>query len=341
MQKGSLAELVRMNFTGQYTYYPTNFLSLVNPAVGYSRDCSKGHCIFGDEAVPNHFIENFSITNLDLGGVQGNFDGFLYLGVGLIFLLCLSVFLEIRYRSWRGLQDLIRKQRFSISYFLMIFIFSATYRITFGSYEFQVFDSKLIRWSLSTFRASGRFAWILAYLLILISVTVILRRLNSRQVTIALMLALLLQVGDMVKPLETRYSNLKNYQFNSFPVQEKLSEEFSKRSVGKTVLAYYPPAGMVGWPVVSLLAWENNLKSGMVATSRVNYAEASRNKENLRKIICTGTLPQDWVVAIPESDFADVAICIKGIGGKYSIWDYLVPEPQSQKLIKINFISRG
>jgi len=341
VQKGSAIELVRMNFTGQYTYYPTNLLSLFNPAVGYSRDCTKGHCIFGEGPVPSHFIENFSVTNLDLGGVQGNFDGFLYLGVGLIYLLCLSVIIEIRYRGSRGLKQLITRQRFSISYFLFVFAFSATYRITVGSNEFQIFDSKLIRWSLSTFRASGRFAWILAYTLILISITVIVRRLNSKQVTFILIFALLFQFGDMFKPLETRYSNLKNYKFNSFPLQKQISEDFSRRSVGKTVLAYYPPAGMTGWPVVSILAWENGMKSGMMATSRVNYAEAYRNKESLRNIICQGTLPMNWIVAIPENNFADVAECIKDFGEKYSTWNYLVPEPPSQDSVKINFLSKG
>jgi len=67
-QKGTFLENLRMNFTGQYTEIPSNLLALLNPEVGYSRDCNKGHCIFGGEPIPNHFIENFSVLNFDLGG---------------------------------------------------------------------------------------------------------------------------------------------------------------------------------------------------------------------------------------------------------------------------------
>ena len=340
VQKGSVIELLRMNFTGQYTYYPTNLLSIFNPEVGYARDCNIGHCIFGSESVPSHIIENFSITGFDLGGTQGNFDGFLYLGMGIILLLMISSFFHLRSRNLIAHIELLKREKLALIYGLFLLIFSVTYRITLGSLEFNLLDSRYIRWALSTFRASGRFAWILAYTLIVLSIAVLLKRAKSRHVTLVLLFAFLLQIIDLSKPIENRFFNIRTHEYNSIPKDQNISSEFRDIAIGKKILAYYPPAGMKGWPMVSILAWENNMKSGMIATSRVNYAQAARSKEDLRDMICQDRLPGDWIVAVPVEELKDLEVCMRKVKTRYSISEILIPEPPFSGIAQINFIAR-
>ncbi|NBV11502.1 MAG: hypothetical protein EBS04_08640, partial [Chitinophagia bacterium] len=167
-QKGTFFENLRMNFTGQYTEIPANLLALINPEVGYERDCSQGHCIFGSGPIPNYFIKNFSILNFDLGGVQGNYDAFLYLGMGILFLSLVAIYMIFATRNSKSIFKIFRSHRLVIIYLFLISAYAITYKVSVGSHQLDLGDPKLLRWALSMFRASGRFMWIVAYFLIIL-----------------------------------------------------------------------------------------------------------------------------------------------------------------------------
>ena len=337
-QKATLFESLRMNFTGGYTFNPSNLLAAINPEVGIARDCKKGHCVFGDESPPAQIVDNFSLLNFDLGGVQGDYEGFLYLGLGIIALVFLSIVLELKTRGWRNTRNLFSQHRVLLAYVLCVTLFSVTWKVSFGNFQLNIGDPKVIRWALSMFRASGRFMWIIAYLLIALCVVILLRRFKTELVTVFLVFAVLFQVLDMGKPLYTRFQNLQETELISIPLDPSTSSEFKRLALGKSTLAYYPSAGMQGWPMIPYLAWGSGLTSGMLATSRINYAQAGRTTQDLKRKICTGTLPDSWIVAVPKSNYPVIENCARKYLSKYLVVSFFIPEVAFQKEVEIKFI---
>jgi hypothetical protein len=337
-QKATLFESLRMNFTGQYTFNPSNLLAMINPEVGTARDCTKGHCVFGDKPPPSYIVENFSLLNFDLGGVQGDHDGFLYLGLGIIFLLSLSIALELKTRGWWNTRNLFSQHRVLLAYVVCVTLFSVTWKVSFGNNQLNIGDPKIIRWALSIFRASGRFMWIIAYLLLALCVVILLRRLKTELVTVFLVLTVLIQGLDMGKPLYTRFQNLRETELISIPLDPSSSSEFKRLALGKSALAYYPSAGMQGWPMIPYLAWDSGLTSGMLATSRINYAQARRTTQDLKGKICAGTLPDSWIVVVPKSDYPVIESCVRKHLSKYLVVSFFIPEVALQKKVEVKFI---
>lgn len=308
-QKATFLESIRMNFTGEYTFYPSNLLSILNPSVGYSRNCDIGHCIFGNQEPPKFIVPNFSILNYDLGGIQGNFEGFLYLGFGLLALISLSLGIEVVKRSLRGISEVLRRHLIAIVYVISISGFAITYRITIGSFQLPYFDVKIIRWALSPFRASSRFMWIVAYCLIIVAGYILVKRFNSQIVTAILISVLALQAVDLAPAIERRLANLNYSSIRSIPLDQNQSKFFEITSKDKARLVIYPPTSQIGMPSLAYEAWRNNLTSAMVQSSRINYALASRMEKTLFKKICSDSYPQNWLVVIPVSEFDKFANC--------------------------------
>jgi hypothetical protein len=337
-QKATIFESFIMNFTGQYTLYPSNLLAAINPEVGIARDCKKGHCVFGDESPPAQIVDNFSLLNFDLGGVQGDYEGFLYLGLGIVALVFLSIVLELKTRGWRNTRNLFSQYRVLLIYVLSITLFAVTWKVNFGNFQLNIGDPKVIRWALSVFRASGRFMWIIAYLLLALCVVILLRRMKTELVTVFLVLTVLIQGLDMGKPLYTRFQNLRETELISIPLNPSTSSEFKRLALGKSTLAYYPSAGMQGWPMIPYLAWDSGLTSGMLATSRINYAQAGRTTQDLKRKICAGTLPDSWIVAVPKSNYPVIENCARKYLSKYLVVSFFIPEVAFQKEVEIKFI---
>jgi len=309
-QTGTAYENIRMLFTGNYTETPSNLLALVNPAVGYARDCKKGHCIFGNLPVPDTFIENFSLLNYDLGGVQGNYDGFLYLGLGILLLLVVACFHSFATSKFRPFKDLKMQSRLLIIYVLLVSAYAITYKVSIGNYQLDLGDPKLLRWALSVFRASGRFMWLVAYLLIILSLIYIRNYIGIHSIRIMIVLATSLQLLDVTPRILDRYSALREENLSSITFTKEFEDTFSEFASGKDVLIMYPPGTLEGWPKVSYLAWKNNLRSGMSNSSRVNGIRREKLDFEIRQQICSDSLPKEWLVIIPASGISSISSCI-------------------------------
>lgn len=303
VQKGTFSENFKMNFTGEYTNYPVNLLAFFNPEVGYARNCNMGHCIFGEGPIPSHYIKNFSILNFDLGGVQGNFEGFLYLGLGIIFLILIATYLLLSPNNRKLYLTNFSKYRLLLAYVALISSYAITYRISVGSFQLNLGDPKLVRWALSTFRASGRFMWIIAYFLIILLLFLLSRSVKKSYLPYLLSIVVLIQIFDLYPSMINRYSAYKQSNLSSIYVSQVLSDKFKLISQGKETLIMFPPGTTEGWPELAYLAWKFQLKSGMFASSRINSFERTRLESSLRHDICFNSIRASWLIAIPISEF--------------------------------------
>jgi hypothetical protein len=194
-------------------------------------------------------------------------------------------------------------------YILLIASFAITYRITIGNLQLPYLDFKFIRWAFSPFRASSRFMWILAYCLIILAAYLLLKRLKSQLVTLLLFFVLVFQALDLAPALEHRFASLDYSTIKSVPINHSQSQLIKEISRGKSRLVVYPPTSQIAMPSLAYEAWKNNLVSGMVQSSRLNYALASRLEKVLREKICADSYPESWLVVIPVSEIETFSNC--------------------------------
>lgn len=163
-----------------YGYYKSNLLTFFDP---------KGGILNLDWSLIIPDIKNFT---------DGEKEGFGYLGISGIIILCISVFYSIKYKYYKH-------KNFQI-YFIISFLFfllATSTNLSFGSYEILNIEfNKYLYGLFSTIRSSGRFIWIVAYLIIIFGIVTIYFRLPNYKFLIITLL-LFLQIIDILPGLKS------------------------------------------------------------------------------------------------------------------------------------------
>lgn len=172
--------------------------------------------------------------------VAGQREGFAYLGLGIILLLIISVAgLTINRIKKVSLANNVKTWLWFTPIgivALVFFFFSLSTTIDLGSVT--LIDIPLPKWSQAitdTLRATGRFSWILYYLLIVTILYVISRfRFHSNIVTILLAGALVIQIMDIYPLLIRNYGSVGRYE-------SSLSSEWEEIVKDATVIIMFHP----------------------------------------------------------------------------------------------------
>ncbi len=123
-------------------------------------------------------------------------DGGCYLGAGILLLLLLAL------SAWRSAISSLHRHATLAIMFALLLLFAISNRIGFGEHELLhiPLPESLIA-VLSTFRGSGRFAWLPLYACAAFLIVLILRRFGSSAGSLILCIAALLQLAD-VAPMQ-------------------------------------------------------------------------------------------------------------------------------------------
>lgn len=217
-----------------YGFYSMNVLSLFDPLLGWSR-----------------FIQQRPIHPDYAGfGNFGQYEGFLYLGAGMIALGCVALGATLAAPDGgagagvgvRGNDDRRAARRRvwpMIAVAAAFWLLALSNRVLFSNVHlFTVpLPDALLR-ALSVFRSSGRFGWIAFYLINLAVLGAVVRRLPARAATAVLLAALALQIGDQsAKYREFRAFIGKRAAWHT-PLQ---SPEWASFAAGAKRLIIVPP----------------------------------------------------------------------------------------------------
>ena len=178
---------------GGLGYFSMNLLAFVTP-LGWSR-----------------FLPAVPVAG---PGQEG--EGFLYLGAGVLALVVLAVSLAVAARrSHRPAVPRIWPP-LVVAATVVMAIFALSPVVTLGS---RVILDLSGPWAapLATFRSSGRFAWPLAYVLVLWTVVTVARRLPYRAALAALGLALVVQFVDLNAAHQLRRRAARDPTFHAWP----------------------------------------------------------------------------------------------------------------------------
>lgn len=280
----SAFESFKMNFPGpHYGGFPYNLLSVINPEVGLIPYSFTTNTEFT--------TTNFSSSKISLGTTEGAYDGFLYLGLGIIFLvITLIITARINHTRVLAIEDKITKRIFW-SLTSLLFLFAVTFNIGFGSAELRIPFPYLGKWALSIFRASGRFMWVIAYLIIIFTVIKLSTFMKKRRFVTVIWVALILQCMDMSNPIYERYVALRDERVPVLQFIGKDYDQFKNISAGKTKVVSYPPGhGSPNWARLNYWAWKNGMRTNTLLTARINQDLLKRETAKTFNTFCNGNL---------------------------------------------------
>jgi len=235
-----------------YGFYKANLLTFFDP----SSDTSS----------------NWSLFLPDIRNVKGEFEGFGYLGLGIIF-LCFFLVIYI-------FKNFFFNIKLNLKYILLSIIFlmlALTNSINFGNIELVNFELPVFMYApLSIVRASGRFIWPIYYLIVIFSLISFYKlKIKFRY----LMLILLIQLIDLSPGIENNFdynrSTKKNKKIDNVILQE-ISKEYN------TIISTYPSDSSGVFSLVSSLLIDNKFeKTNVFRLGRYNRQELSKERNKI------------------------------------------------------------
>lgn len=175
----------------------------------------------------------------------GQYEGFCYLGLGIIVLygLCGVLFLARRVKNgglrgikvrWKEIYKNHRAGIISLTVVVVVFWgLALTSTVCYGERTvLWIYVPEKLLELLSVIRSSGRFMWVIMYLFMLFGLYMVTRRLrNTKLQKVILIVCVCLQIADLAKPVVNIHR-----QYASEPVEEDI---YTKDAFWKTKLADY------------------------------------------------------------------------------------------------------
>ena len=125
--------------------------------------------------------------------ILSNQEGFNYLGLGNLLLIILAIFTIL---AGRTRVCILSEHRFLAVLTILMLIFSISNNVGLGPYNLHIPLPEKINAIASIFRASGRFAWVALYLLVLMGAVIIVKSYTPKVSIVLLMLCAILQLTD-------------------------------------------------------------------------------------------------------------------------------------------------
>jgi hypothetical protein len=289
-----------------YGYHGFNLLTFFNPDTGYLAE--------GASSSDPEVIKYFSLFPFTFGMIPGAYEGFMYLGFGVILGLLFLVFMQYEKSLISGL-NLNVKQKSAIVFFAgFVTIFSISYRIGIGSVEIELPFPRTLDHVFGIFRSSGRFMWPFAYFLISLSVLGFYLWYSSRTrsvLTFVLTTGIfVLQVVDIAVPLinqERRVLYTTNQ--NNFEVPE--FKEALKIFGGFREIRAYPQGDFLEnhYAELNYLAWKLGIPTDLHFTSRVNMSAMLEREKKTILHLCEGKLEASTIYAVTNTSLQEISVC--------------------------------
>jgi hypothetical protein len=289
-------ESARSLLTPSYGAHPANILSFFQSNTG---DSMYGN--WGDHP------KSLSDIVPAFGHIQGDYEGYAYLGLGGLLLLASGVYIFLRtHNSHRRLNEY---WPYALAGFTT-FLFAISFRVGFGAFEKEFPFPLIAKYALSLFRSSGRFMWILAYAVLVLSLLLLVKYLSPNKLKTVLSFLALIQLIELSGPLQQRKNFIENFSSSGSVVSTIDSSHFQGLSKNKSSVNFWPQTNApIGWDYVSLLAAKNGLNTNGVYTSRPNYFEMKRIENSTFRELCSNQLKAEIMYAVPIGNITELISC--------------------------------
>ncbi len=239
----------------------------------------------------------------------GDYEGFSYLGFGIIILGILSLAgllkiienrqVKIHYANLRKFFPL-----FGIAFLLMIFALSNC--ITLGNHELFQYRLPAI---IGMFRATGRMALPMYYLIYLGIFYLIVRCYKKITAIILIFICLAIQITDLSNVFSSNWYWIKNLQSYNSPLKSPIWIQAAKKY--KKVIYFLPESFPSEWKTLANYAAFNNLYINVGYFARVDFKKLDKNKIILLNNILHGQLDKKAFYLIKDIKLRQVIVNTK------------------------------
>jgi hypothetical protein len=267
--------------SGGFGYLRLNLVSLINPM-------------------------GWSFVLPDIPVAKGDYEGFNYLGLGIILLALVAIPSLLSFKT--GMFHQIRKRPFLLLAMIGLLLFSVSNRLGIASFNYEyVLPTPLLDLA-NIFRASGRMFWPIYYLVLLAIIFLVVRGYSKRVATMMLGLALLIQVIDTSKgwsSMRAHYMDNPSATWNT-----GMTDSFW----GKAGLQYkkvrwiMPGNRSENWQAIASYAATYGMATDAVYLARTNTIALSDAQKKARETLLSGEYEADSLYFLDESILPQAAL---------------------------------
>lgn len=264
-----------------YGYFSMNILALFNPLLASSRWLQQ-------HDFHPHFMP------------YGQYEGFLYLGVGMIALLLMAIAVQLAAPPAR-LRPLLARYWPLIAAVLVFWLLALSNKIMLGQWHLVTIPlpESLLK-LLATFRASGRLGWPLFYLLNLAILGVIIKGLPQRSALLVLALGLTLQVADLSVKYREFHDLYRQRMAWQSPLTSPAWEGLAASARRLIVLPPHPPMEQIYIPLAEFAA-RHRLATNASHLARSHSSDSVPYGQSQLQRLASGDRDADTLYLFPEA----------------------------------------
>ena len=267
--------------TDGYGFYRLNLLSAIDPSFGWS------------------------YVLVDIPNAAGDYEGFNFMGLGSILLLCLALPVMILGRS--GVLKVVSKFPVLFLVMLGLTIFAISNKVALGPYSVDYSLPEPALDLANVFRSSGRMFWPVFYAIILASIFVVVRGYEKKTATLILGLVLVIQIVDT----SAAYNGIRNVLMRepkSTWTTQLISPFWEQAASKYTKVRWIQPQNKPPqWQTLAAYAGTYGLATDSVYLARVGTSALEIAQNKAMEAIQTGRYDSDSLYLLDDQFFRQAA----------------------------------
>lgn len=224
------------------------------------------------------------------------FDGFNYMGLGFIFLFCISF---PALNNWKSIVGNIRRHKFFVLCLCLLTLFSITNQISVGPINFSIYIPQSVLKYAELLRSPARMFWPMFYALALFIIYINCRYYSATTLVCVLFCALLLQVLDLTPGLKKIHSQFGLEKISQ--MQTNLNDPFWNKAAlkYKKVVEVQPT---MSWDYQNIAGYAINhgLATNAIYLARNDSNKLEFAKQKWAEEVFGGKLNSDTLYIINE-----------------------------------------
>ena len=280
--KSIITEVLTIGIALGFSFWQAGYLALESASSSWGLGFYRMNLL----SIFNPMGWSYLLDGLYINSVAGEYEGFNYLGLGLLFLLAIAIW-KIRFqRKWliaRG------RSRPALCLALISFtFFSLSHQIGVATLNFNIPISESLLSFAGTLRSSGRLFWPVWYCLVLVSIYVISRTFSRSTVLVILILLGCIQIVDTSAKWWPRHQDLASLNGSQFPNHLQNPFWSNAPKLYSQVLRRILPENPPDWEILSAYAQSKKMGTDSVYLARVDRHKIKMVNQQFKDTLISG-----------------------------------------------------
>jgi hypothetical protein len=234
--------------------------------------------------------ENWSMLLPDQKQGPGDYEGFNFLGLGILILICFSMY----YANLKDIFLISKKIIIIICLCLFLFLFSISNHISIG--ENEIFNYKIpsnLNFLFNAFRSSGRMFWPVVYIIYIIVFKIIFTKTRTRVALATCTMALSIQIADSSASIKKLNESLNSSRERPTPLASPIWNDVAKNY--KNIIFVLPRNQVDLWLPLSYFAANHEMAINIGYFSRTNSQKEKLARREIIESIIKKDLAKDSI----------------------------------------------